>query len=126
MIILEQGFDRDLFIGLSVLMNIYHEQLSFRGGDKVVTLDATDMLTIYHTGYSDAAYKETGKIGRNLSLLEQEVEREPENYNAWSYLGDTLLAEGKLKEAESAYIRVMEHMGESVMRKLEVYVICIS
>ena len=95
--------------------NRIHEQLSFRGGDKVVTLDATDMLTIYHTGYSDAAYKETGKIGRNLSLLEQEVEREPENYNAWSYLGDTLLAEGKLKEAESAYIRVMEHMGESVM-----------
>lgn len=94
--------------------NRIHEQLSF-GGGKVVTLDATDMLTIYHTGYSGAAYKETGKIGRNLSLLEQEVEREPENYNAWSYLGDTLLAGGKFKEAESAYLRVMEHMGESVM-----------
>lgn len=95
--------------------NKIHEQLSFKGKGKIITLDATDELTIYHTGYSDAAYKETGKIGRNLSLLKQEVEREPENYNAWSYLGDTLLAEGKLEEAESAYSRVMEHMGESVM-----------
>lgn len=95
--------------------NKIHEQLSFKGNGKIITLDATDELTIYHTGYSDAAYKETGKIERNLSLLKQEVERDPENYNAWSYLGDTLLAEGKLEESESAYNHVMEHMGESVM-----------
>jgi len=96
-------------------VNRIHEQLCLAGGGKVVTLDATDLLTIYHTGYSAAVYKETGKIGRNRSLLEEEVERDPENYNAWSYLGDTLLAENKLIESEAAYIRVMEHMGESVM-----------
>lgn len=96
-------------------VNKIHEQLSIAGGGKVVTLDATDLLTIYHTGYSATAYEETGKIGRNRSLLEQEVERNPENYNAWSYLGDTFLAEEKLKESEAAYSRVMEHMGESVM-----------
>ncbi|EXG83403.1 methyltransferase, FkbM family [Clostridium sp. ASBs410] len=96
-------------------VNRIHEQLSLAGEGKVVTLDATDLLTIYHTGYSATAYEETGKIGRNRSLLEEEVEREPENYNAWSYLGDTLLVEKKLKESEAAYNRVMEHMGESVM-----------
>lgn len=95
--------------------NRIHEQLSLLKGGKIFTLDATKQLTIYHTGYAAAAYKETGKIGRNRSLLEQEVERNPEDYNMWSYLGDTLLAEGKLEEAESAYRRVVEHMGESVM-----------
>lgn len=96
-------------------VNRIHEQLSLAGGGKVVTLNATDLLTIYHTGYSATAYIETGKIGRNRSLLEEEVEIDPDNYNAWSYLGDTLLAEEKLKESEAAYSRVMEHMGETVL-----------
>ncbi len=95
--------------------NRIHEQLSHAESKKIITLDATDLLTIYHTGYAATAYKETGKINRNLSLLEQEVKRDPEDYNMWSYLGDTFLAEGKFEEAESAYSRVMEHMGESVM-----------
>ncbi|GLC80430.1 FkbM family methyltransferase [Lacrimispora brassicae] len=95
--------------------NRIHEQLSHAEGKKIITLDATDLLTIYHTGYAATAYKETGKINRNLSLLEQEVKRDPEDYNMWSYLGDTFLAEGEFEAAESAYRRVMEHMGESVM-----------
>jgi FkbM family methyltransferase len=95
--------------------NRIHEQLFFAGRGKIVTLNATDILTIYHTGYSVSAYEETGKIDRNRSLLQEEVEKDPENYNAWSYLGDTLLAEGKFKESEAAYSRVIEHMSESVM-----------
>lgn len=96
-------------------VNRIHEQLSITGGETAFTLDATDLLTIYHTGYAESSFKETGKIGRNISLLEQEVKLDPENYNAWSYLGDALLAEGSFEEAESAYRIVMDHMGKAVL-----------
>lgn len=83
--------------------NRIHENLKYKDSGEFILIDASNTLSIYHTGYSSASYQETGKIDRNIHLLQKEVEMDPHNLNAWSYLGDSLLGAGRTEEAEKAY-----------------------
>ncbi len=77
--------------------NPIHEGLHSTEGKDLTFLSATDYLSIMHTGYQGGVIKDKGK--RNTPLLRKLVEEQPENYNAWSYLADSLYAEDLNDEA---------------------------
>lgn len=89
--------------------NRIHETLYNTDGSDVIVVDASKELTIYHTGYTRQVYQETDKLQRNIRLLKNEVAECPEDYNAWSYLGDALFAVKLFDEAEQAYRFVIDN-----------------
>ena len=84
-----------------------HEQVVLLDGKRLTYLDVQDKVSILHTGYMEQAMKEKDKAMRNRVLLEKEVEENPENYNAWSYLGDALSAEGKYRESKECFKKAL-------------------
>lgn len=99
-------------------VNKIHENLALKTKKPCRFLDCQNELSILHTGYSATAYKDTNKIERNIELLKKEIETDPKNYNALSYLGDSYLAGGQKEEAENCYKTVLkqvpssEHLGQ--------------
>ena len=88
-----------------------HEYLDETGmGGRV--FEAKDSLTIFHTGYTSAAFAEKNKMERNLSILEQVVAEDPGNYDAWFYLGNSYFGKGQYELAEAVYYRVLDHIGD--------------
>ncbi|MFT4106044.1 MAG: glycosyltransferase family 2 protein [Lacrimispora sp.] len=86
-----------------------HEHLDLVGGGQLYSCDATEELTVIHTGYSEEAYREKNKKERNISMIRKELEENPKNAQMWMYLGDSLLLEDRLEEAEEAYLRGVEN-----------------
>lgn len=91
-----------------------HEQVHNIKGNELVALNATENLSIFHTGYTRQVYRETNKLDRNRALIQKILDDDPENYNYWGYLGDTLHAAGRNEEAEAAYYKVIDHLEEGV------------
>jgi glycosyltransferase involved in cell wall biosynthesis len=89
--------------------NRIHESLHKLDGRDLIIVDASKELVIYHTGYTRQTYNETNKLERNIRILRSELEEQPENYNALSYLGDSLFAMEIFDEAEQAYLRVISN-----------------
>lgn len=89
--------------------NRVHESLQLMEERKMRAVDATN-LSIFHTGYSDSAYKKTDKIKRNAALLEKELEQNPENSEALTYLGDCLTAVGEYEKALQMYQKAIENI----------------
>nr|WP_314462266.1 glycosyltransferase family 2 protein [uncultured Clostridium sp.] len=94
--------------------NRIHESLYNSDGNNLIVVDASKELTIYHTGYTKQMYEETHKLERNIRILRSVLEEQPEDYNAWSYLGDSLFAMEILDEAEQAYLHVIAN-GDRVL-----------
>ena len=105
------GVQDRIFRNISALRyhNRIHESLFRVDSGNLLVVDASKELIIYHTGYTKQIYEETEKLGRNIRILKCELKEQPENYNAWSYLGDTLFALGLFDEAEQAYLRVISN-----------------
>lgn len=101
-----------------------HESLRGPEGMKLLALDAADKLTIFHTGYTAEAFEETDKLKRNISLLKHDIAKNPKNYNAWSYLGDSYFADGDFSKAEEAYLYVIEKMDDSVIEERKNLTFC--
>lgn len=93
--------------------NRIHESLSLSADIKLTILDATEELTISHTGYAESVYEETGKIDRNISLLKRELEENPLNGDTWSYLADSLYVVNRFDEAEEACLKAIEREESS-------------
>lgn len=83
--------------------NKIHENLKYKETGQFILIDASKSLSIYHTGYSHSSYQKSGKIDRNINMLQKELEANPSDNNLWSYLGDSLLAAKRIDEAEQAY-----------------------
>ena len=63
-------------------------------------------LTVIHTGYSTSVYAETNKAERNVKMIREELDKDPEDPELMCYLADSLRVEGALKnvpEAEGLY-----------------------
>lgn len=88
--------------------NRIHEELFLSGREKPVIADKSSEFSIYHTGYSAAAYQKTNKLERDISLLARETRENPENYNAWSYLGRELMQAGQLEKAKDACYQALK------------------
>lgn len=105
------GIQDRIFRNTSLLCyhNRIHETLFNTDGSDVIVVDASKELMIYHTGYTRQVYRESGKLQRNIRMLKNEVAEYPDDYNAWSYLGDALLAVMLFDQAEQAYRRVIDN-----------------
>lgn len=99
------GIQDRIFRNTSLLCyhNRIHETLYNTDGSDVIVVDASKELMIYHTGYTIQVYQESGKLQRNIRMLKNEVAEYPNDYNAWSYLGDALFAVRLFDDAEQAY-----------------------
>ena len=91
--------------------NRVHEVLTFSNG-QLPRYSLTD-LAIMHTGYMKSLGAEKGN--RNIPLLKKSVEEDPENYDLWSYLGESYAGSGQAVEA----IESMEHVVERVAENLK-------
>ncbi len=87
--------------------NRIHETLSRTDGKNVNLCNATDSLSIVHTGYQQSIMGR--KVQRNTPMLERAVEDDPENYEMWSYLGESYSIEGRPTEALHAMEQAIEH-----------------
>ncbi len=91
-----------------------HEYLDLDDGSQLYSCDAVDTLAIFHTGYAGEEFAEKKKDVRNLTMIQKELEEDPENYMMWAYLGDSLLAAKRLEEAEDAYDRATKNPDAAV------------
>ncbi len=85
-----------------------HEQIRMPGNGQFTFVNAQSRLSIYHTGYNAPVYEETGKLQRNIRQLEEEVRQNPENYEAWSYLGDSQKTMGDKESAKYSFRKALE------------------
>ncbi|ADL06007.1 glycosyltransferase family 2 protein [Lacrimispora saccharolytica] len=88
--------------------NRIHEMIAITSG-KLIICDLTKEISVLHTGYTEAVYKETNKVERNIRLLKKEVEDNPENYDAVAYLAETLKVSGNADEAEVLYRDILKN-----------------
>ena len=90
--------------------NRVHEVLTFSNG-QLPRCSLTD-LAIMHTGYMKSLGAEKGN--RNIPLLKKSVEEDPENYDLWSYLGESYAGSGQAVEAIESMEHVVERVAESL------------
>ena len=88
-----------------------HEQIQLPQGGRFTFIQAENLLSIFHTGYGKSVYAETGKLERNRELLEQELEQDPNDYMAWSYLGDVQKVSGDREGAAVSYRKALKGKG---------------
>ena len=80
-----------------------HESLVWNDGHKVSYWKEAESLSIFHTGYGKEASEKKRKGGRNLKLIQAELEDDPENFEMLAYLGNEYVALQKYDLAEDAY-----------------------
>jgi len=83
-----------------------HEQLSI----DISEIEHAGDISLYHTGYSQATHKETGKAERNIKLLRAELENDPSNINLKVYLANSLsisTGEEHQTQAEELYNEIL-------------------
>lgn len=94
-----------------------HEQLSLSDGEALICLDERKMLSIFHTGYALSNVQAKGKWKRNIRLLLREIEENPQDNTAWSYLGDAYAGEREIERAIEAYERALSgEPGKTISR----------
>ena len=87
-----------------------HESLTLPDGSMLQAADLTKELTIFHTGYGNQERKK--KKGRNERLLLLELEKNPDDYKLWGYLGVEYLKREGWKEAEKSFRKAVVLMPE--------------
>ncbi len=85
-----------------------HEQL-LRAGKP--PLSVSTGITLLHSGYGAAAVKQTGKIERNLHLLQLELRETPEDPYLHYQMGKTLYLAERYGEATAHLLRAVELIG---------------
>jgi len=94
-----------------------HESLYLSSGGELFVIDIENKLTILHTGYTKEVFKETAKVKRNITLLEETLKERPDDINVWSYLGDSYFADNNLGKAEEIYRFVIDNLNDSVVEE---------
>jgi len=68
----------------------------------------SDRIRVIHTGYSESAYSETGKAGRNIEMLRAELAERPDDLSVKANLAESLRAQARLDEADSGAASLAE------------------
>lgn len=85
-------------------MNRIHEELVMNGKSIFpYTVDASEELAIFHSGYNRESSADKGKGERNARLIHMELSEHPDNYNMMGYLADSYYAMGDEETAEQWY-----------------------
>lgn len=96
--------------------NRIHEELALNGMDiSPYTVDASEELAHFHTGYALKPVADKQKGQRNAKLILMELEEHPDDYNMMGYLGDAYYSEGESEEeAELWYQKAIDLMPEHI------------
>ncbi|MCC8024785.1 MAG: glycosyltransferase family 2 protein [Clostridium sp.] len=92
-----------------------HEQLVSTKGRKLRLGDAAADISIFHTGYQEAAMKEKRRDGRNKRLILAELTADPSNTEMMGYMGDEYFGEGDLEEAKNWYFRAIQGLNQELL-----------
>ena len=87
-----------------------HEFITSIDGTHFHFVDAVNELSIYHTGYGKAESIEKIKSGRNLRIIEKEIEENPDDYRMLGYLGDEYFSMQDLEKARATYQKSVDLM----------------
>lgn len=98
--------------------NRIHEKVCHISAKKFVLIDYSKDISVFHTGYAQKVYKEKNKAERNISILQEVIKQEPENYDAWAYLADSFMTCGRTAEGKKAYLHVIEHPEADIVPEL--------
>lgn len=93
-----------------------HEELTLNGENIVnYTVDASEELAIFHTGYDPNTSQDRQKGERNARLILMDLEEHPGNYNMMGYLGDSYYSTGNDEEkAIEWYRKAIDLMPERI------------
>lgn len=80
-----------------------HESLTTVDGHSMDVADMTGELRFIHTGYGKQ--ESSRKEGRNLRLILGELDKDPDNYAMWGYLGQEYASRNMWQEAVEAFQR---------------------
>lgn len=80
-----------------------HEQLCLTNGEDFRPANCGNNLTVLHTGYQAEALSKKLKENRNINLLLKELEKNPEEFDLYVYLGMEYAFRKKWKEAIMQY-----------------------
>lgn len=75
-----------------------HESLIKKNGI-VKKMDASEVLKVFHTGYTPSIVKKKSKAERNIELLHQELNKNPNNADLYFYLIESLLLKNDFNQA---------------------------
>jgi tetratricopeptide (TPR) repeat protein len=87
-----------------------HEELRVNSGIPV-GMDAME-ITILHTGYQQSIYRGTDKLDRNISMIRNEIVKNPGSYQLKAYLADALYEKGDNDSREEA-LMVYKEVADS-------------
>lgn len=85
-----------------------HEELYWKGAEKLICLDAQDRLLILHSGYTREHQTGKGKGERNIPILKKDAEEHPKDGMRQVYLGDAYNITGDKEKALKCYRKVVE------------------
>lgn len=90
-----------------------HEHLVAADGRNLQIWSAVGDISIYHTGYGQKEMEEKKVSQRNLKLILEEIEENPDKYEMYGYLGNEYEAAGEWDKARKAYQKAVSLMPES-------------
>lgn len=113
--VFSKGVEEHVFRNMSGLRfhRKIHEVIDFDPSmrRKPVYYNAQEEISIYHTGYAGGEETQIEKSKRNIRLLEQILQQNPNDYNSRYYLGIALFVAGEKKRAEKLFYEVIHYQG---------------
>lgn len=95
--------------------NAVHEVLySNNPKHPLYAYSTSDDFAIFHTGYAGRVYQEKQKGKRNIELLLKELERDPNNGDVWSYLGDSYQVDHQMEKAREAWEKAISFTNSRI------------
>ncbi len=118
--VLSVGSQRRIFRNLPTLRydGRIHESIIATDDHPIPTVDMTKELSIFHTGYGDTGAAK--KKGRNLKMIQRELEEHPDDFCMWAYLGQEYMDKENLDEAEEALRKALSLMPEDWRERYDV------
>lgn len=94
-----------------------HEQIVGLNGNKIIQADASDDLTIFHTGYGLEREQDiAGKAERNIRLIKEQLELYPDNPDWNLYMAETMAFIGNRKETIAYANKALERKEELTIK----------
>ncbi|TDT57236.1 tetratricopeptide repeat-containing glycosyltransferase family 2 protein [Fonticella tunisiensis] len=96
-----------------------HEQVRIEA-DKIVDVPE-DIAKIYHFGYLKKVYESKNKLNRNLTLLKDEYNKDPNNPFILYNLGVTCFSEGNYEESLKYFFKCNEQLNYKYANQVTFY-----
>ena len=89
-----------------------HEQLCLTNGEDFHSANCGNNLTVLHTGYQAEVLSKKLKEKRNINLLQKELEKNPEEFDLYVYLGMEYAFRKTWREAITQYRKFYAYLPE--------------